>query len=95
MQDGRLVGFLMSRSPIPEFTESNGHGRRQAGNFATGRMANTILSADESVSEARLRRMLLQEVRKQGLDFGIIVDDIDGGFTYTSSYRPNSFSIRA
>jgi TldD protein len=93
VESGLLVGFLMSRSPIPDFSESNGHGRSQAGKFSTGRMANTILSAHESVSEAELRRMLLDEVRKQGLEFGIIVDDIDGGFTYTSSYRPNSFSI--
>lgn len=93
VEDGRLVGFLMSRSPIPDFNESNGHGRKSTGRHATGRMANTILQTDESVSEAQLRKMLLAQVRDQGLEFGIIVDEIDGGFTYTSSFQPNSFSI--
>jgi len=95
VDDGVFVGFLMSRSPIPGFDSSNGHGRRQAGMAPVARMANTIVQATRAVSEKKLREQLVAEIRSQGLEYGYIVDDIDGGFTLTGRVTPNAFNVRA
>jgi TldD protein len=95
VDDGRFTGFLMSRSPITGFEHSNGHGRRMAGRWPRARMANTIVENDEPVPFPALRRQLLDLVKKQGLPFGYIVDEIDGGFTLTGRVMPNAFNVRA
>lgn len=95
VSEGRFSGFLMSRSPLPDTEGSNGHGRRQPGRAPVARMANTVVHARRAVSPARLREMLLEEVREQGLEYGYIVRDIDGGFTLTGRTMPNSFNVRA
>ncbi|MBX2797106.1 MAG: hypothetical protein KTR31_05545 [Myxococcales bacterium] len=93
--DGRFVGFLMSRSPIPGFDHSNGHGRRSTGNVPLARMGNTVVEASRTSSDARLRSRLLAQVRRQGLPYGYIVDEIEGGFTMTGRVTPNAFNVRA
>ncbi len=95
VEDGVLKGFLMSRSPLPDFTQSNGHGRRSTGKAPSSRMGNTIIHADQTVSRERLRAMLLDRVREQGLEYGLYVEEIAGGFTMTGRIMPNSFNVRA
>ncbi|MEO0601789.1 MAG: metallopeptidase TldD-related protein [Myxococcota bacterium] len=95
VDDGVFVGFLMSRSPIPGFANTNGHGRRSPGRAPTARMGNTILEARRKVPDASLRRRLVQLVRRQGLEYGYIVDEIEGGFTLTGRVTPNAFNVRA
>lgn len=95
VERGEFVGFLMSRSPIRGFANSNGHGRRSPGNAPVARMGNTIVQAHTTVSEDRLRRMLVDQVRRQGLEYGYIVDEIKGGFTMTGRVTPNAFNVRA
>ncbi len=97
VDDGRFVGFLMSRSPIPGFEHTNGHGRRSPGNLPTSRMGNTLVQADSSraLSRRALRERLLKKVREQGLEYGYVVEDIEGGFALTGRMMPNAFNIRA
>ncbi len=90
---GVLKGFLMSRSPIRGFSASNGHGRREAGNEVVSRMGNTIVEASTSVSYAQLRGMLIEECKKQGKPFGLVFDDISGGFTRTSRGSGQTFKV--
>ena len=95
VDDGVFVGFLMHRSPIPGFDRSNGHGRRSTGNPPLARMGNTVIEASRTVSQSELRRRLLREVRRQRLEYGYIVDEIEGGFTMTGRVTPNAFNVRA
>jgi TldD protein len=95
VKDGKFVGFMMDRSPIEGFAHSNGHGRRSAGNAPVARMGNTIVTADQTVPKDKLRALLLEEVKKQGLAYGMLVEEIDGGFTLTGRVAPNSFNVRA
>lgn len=95
VQDGLFVGFLKDRTPIAGFPDSNGHGRRMAGNAPVSRMANTLVTADKVVPRAKLRALLLDEVKKQGLPYGMLVEEIDGGFTMTGRVTPNAFNVRA
>jgi predicted Zn-dependent protease len=93
VEKGVLKGFLMSRTPVAGFATSNGHGRAQAGQRPVGRQANLIVEAAETVSETRLREMLVEECRKQGRPFGLLFADISGGFTFTGRFMPQSFKV--
>lgn len=93
VENGVLRGFLKSRSPIEGSPKSNGHGRAQGAQQAIARMANTIVetSAQKSVPYEELKAMLLEEVRRQGKPFGLIIQDITGGSTNTSGYGYQAF----
>ncbi len=94
VEGGVLRNFLMSRSPIRGFDHSNGHGRRQPGSAPLPRQGNLIVTARETVPYARLREMLLEQVRAEGKEFGLVFDDISGGFTFTGRSTPNSYSVQ-
>ena len=93
VENGILRNFLLSRSPVAGFEESNGHGRKQVGYKAVGRQGNLMIKASSTVSTERLREMLIEEARNQGKQFGLLFDDISGGFTYTRSDSPQSFQV--
>lgn len=93
IEGGVLKGFLMNRSPIRGFTASNGHGRRSAGLPTVARMGNTIVEASVTVPYAELRRQLIGECKKQGKPFGLVFDDISGGFTNVNRGGAQSFKV--
>jgi TldD protein len=93
VRDGVFKGFLMSRSPIAGFSRSNGHGRRQPGMSAVARQSNLVVTSSKPVPRARLKRMLLDEIKRQGKSFGLIFDDIEGGFTMTQRFGPSAFEV--
>lgn len=93
VKGGVLRGFLMGRSPAPGFAQSNGHGRRGAGEAPKSRMGSLIIEASQG--RADLRADLLREIRDQGLEHGLIVEEIGGGFTTTGRVEPNAFNVRA
>lgn len=90
---GVLKNFLMSRSPIAGFETSNGHGRKAPGYRTVGRQGNLIVQASNTVSDAKLREMLIAEAKKQGKTFGLLFKDISGGFTLTGRSSPQSFQV--
>jgi predicted Zn-dependent protease len=91
---GILRGFEMSRQPIEGFPQSNGHGRRQVGLAPVSRQGNLIIESSRKVSNAELRRMLIAEARRQGKPFGLLIDDIAGGFTFTGRGAPQAFQVQ-
>ena len=95
VEDGTFVGFLMSRSPLAAFPETNGHGRRSSGSWPAARMGNTIIEPAKTVPTAELRRRLIAELKTQGLEYGYLVEEIEGGFTLTGRITPNAFNVRA
>jgi hypothetical protein len=94
VENGILKNFLMSRSPAAGFDKSNAHGRKQAGFRPVGRQGNLIVPASQTVSEEKLRQMLIEECKKQGKPFGLMFKDISGGFTFTGRFIPQAFQIR-
>ena len=90
---GVLKTFLMSRSPIRGFDRSNGHGRRQPGYEVVSRQSNLIVESSNGVPDAKLRQMLLDEVKKQGKPYGLYFEDITSGFTTTGRSGPQAFSV--
>jgi len=93
IKDGVLKGFLMSRQPIKDFAQSNGHGRNQPGLMATGRQGNLIVTSSQTVPQEQMRQKLVDEVKKQGKPYGLYFDDIQGGFTLTSRSLPQAFQV--
>ena len=91
--NGKLVGFLQSRSSVGEDGRSNGHGRREPGNSVVTRQGNLIVDSTRTVSEDELREHLIALAREAGLDHALYVDDIQGGFTFTARSIPNAFQI--
>lgn len=91
VEGGLLRDFLKSRTPIAGSPRSNGHGRAEGVNDPMGRMANLVVRSSRQVPEAELKRMLLDEVRKQGKPFGLLIRDITGGATNTSNYGFQAF----
>ncbi len=93
VQSGVLKNFLMSRSPLIGFPQSNGHGRRQVGLPPVSRQGNLIVESQRAVSNAKLREMLIEEVKRQRKPFGLLIDDIAGGFTFTGRGAPQAFQV--
>lgn len=91
---GILKNFLMGRSPLVDFPHSNGHGRRQLGFQPIARMGNTIVQSSKTMSNAALRKLFIDEIRKQNKPFGLLIDDIAGGFTFTGRAQPQAFQVQ-
>lgn len=93
IENGILKNFLMSRMPIKDFKQSNGHGRNQPGLMPTGRQGNLIVTSTQTVPEADLRKKLIEEVKKQSKPYGLFFDDVQGGFTLTTRALPQAFQV--
>ncbi len=91
--DGALENFLMSRLPIAGVSESNGHGRAQVGHVPTGRQGNLIVTSTKMVSDNKLRKMLIDEAKKQHKLYGLYFEDISSGFAVTNRNSPQAFSV--
>jgi TldD protein len=90
---GILKAFLMSRSPIKGFDHSNGHGRRQPGLEVVSRQSNLLVDSTKTVPEARLREMLIEEVKRQKKPYGLHFKEVTGGFTTTARAGMQAFKV--
>jgi predicted Zn-dependent protease len=91
--DGILKTFLLSRSPVEGFSNSNGHGRREPGRSVVSRQGNLMILSDRAVTIADLRKRLVEECKKQDKPFGFLFKDITGGFTTTQRSGPQAFKV--
>jgi predicted Zn-dependent protease len=93
VKDGILENFLMGRSPIEGFPNSNGHGRAQAGMQPVARQSNLVIVNSKPVSRDQLKQLLIAQIKEQNKLFGLFFDDIQGGFTLTGRTIPNAFNV--
>jgi len=93
IKGGVLKSFLMSRMPIRNFSNSNGHGRAQPGWMPTGRQGNLIVTSSRTVPDSEMRQKLIDEIKKQGKPYGLYFEDIEGGFTLTQREAPQAFEV--
>jgi TldD protein len=90
---GVLKSFLLSRSPLKDFPQSNGHGRREPGRSVVARQGNLIVESGDAVSFAKLRELLVEECKKQDKPYGLLFEDITGGYTGTRRMGAQSFKV--
>ena len=93
IQDGMLKTFLMSRLPIASFANSNGHGRASTGHVPIGRQGNLIVTSTKTVPESELRKLLIEEAKKQNKPYGLYFEDISSGFAVTQRTSPQAFQV--
>lgn len=93
VDDGVLKAFLMSRSPISGFDHSNGHGRRQPGYEVVARQSNLLVESKRAVPGARLRAMLIEEIKRQNKAYGLYFEDVTGGVTNTGRQGVQAFKV--
>jgi len=90
---GVLKTFLMGRSPLTNVPHSNGHGRRQLGYAPVARQGNLIVSSSRTLTNAQLRQRLIEMLKEKNLPYGLLIDDIAGGFTFTGRAQPQAFQV--
>lgn len=93
VKKGILSDFLMSRKPIEGISQSNGHGRAQTGGQPVSRQSNMIIESTHKYKEEDLRKMLVDEAKKQGKTYAYYFKEVSGGYTLTERYMPNAFNI--
>lgn len=93
VEHGILRNFLMTRTPLEHFPNSNGHARTEAGYSPVSRQSNLIVEAAKQLSEEDLRKQLLKECKNQKKEYGYYFMDVQGGFTNTDRFSPNAFNI--
>jgi predicted Zn-dependent protease len=93
VDSGVLKTFLMSRSPVTGFDQSNGHGRRQPGYEVVARQSNLLVESSRKVKDAELKTMLIEEIKRQGKPYGLYFADITGGFTTTGRGGVQAFKV--
>lgn len=94
VEDGVFENFLMSRTPIEGFPNSNGHGRKDIGRSPVARQSNLIVQVAAPLSAEDLKAELLATVQEQGKDYGLLFEDIQGGVTATGRDVPNAFNVQ-
>ncbi len=91
IDDGVLKSYLTSRQPVTGVDRSNGHGRAEGSQDPMARMGNLIIKSTKTVPYKDLKKLLLEEAKRQGKPFGLIIRDITGGSTNTASYGYQAF----
>jgi predicted Zn-dependent protease len=93
VNNGILKSFLMSRTPIDNFPNSNGHGRAMIYLNNVTRQSNMIIESNEPKSETELRKMLIEQAKAMNKEYAYLFDKVSGGFTTTGRYMPNAFNV--
>lgn len=93
VESGILKNFLMSRTPINGFPQSNGHGRAMYGMQPASRQSNLIVEVSQSQTADDMRKTLIKLAKEQNKPYGYLFDEVIGGFTNTGRYSPNAFNV--
>lgn len=91
--DGKLNEFLMSRTAINGFPESNGHGRADVGYDPTTRQSNLVVETKDHKTDAEMVELLRSEVKKQGKEYGYFFKKVSAGLAFTGAGQVNSFNV--
>jgi hypothetical protein len=57
------------------------------------RQSNLIVTTSHPVSHDSLKALLIEMITRQHKPFGLLFDDIEGGFTITERTIPNAFNV--
>lgn len=93
VENGILKTWLLSRSPVGDFTHSNGHGRRQPGHEVVSRQSNLIVESTKQVSDQALNDELIAEIKRQGKPYGLYFEEVSSGYTTTSRRGLQAFTV--
>lgn len=78
IKDGVLVDYLMGRTPIRDFPDSNGHGRAAPGQASIPSIGNLIVQPKQPVSTEELKRKLMEMCKQENKPYGYYVETLAG-----------------
>jgi len=93
VERGALKTFLMSRAAAAGVSGSNGHGRREPGAEVVARQSNLLVESSRQVPDARLRQMLIEEIKRQNKPYGYFFQQVTGGYTTTGRRGFQAFKV--
>jgi hypothetical protein len=76
VEKGKLVGFLMSRTPSKKFPNSNGHARGGLSGVRA-RVGNLFIKGGRGLSAKKMRAQLTKTAKKAGEPYGIVIRRLD------------------
>lgn len=85
VERGILKNILLSRTPVLEYRKSNGHARSDGIKAPMSRMSNFIVRSENQVSLEQLKSMLIEETKRQGKPYGLMVKKMISGETVTDA----------
>ena len=91
--NGKLNDFLMTRTPIDGHPRTNGHARASDGFEPVSRQSNLVIETSNPKTPEELRQLLIEEVKKQGKEYGYFFKEVTSGFTFTGKGATNSFNV--
>ena len=91
VQNGRLTGFLTTRTGITPRHRSNGHARGRYHERPISRMGVLVVEARGGVGPRELKRRLLEEIQRSKAPFGIRIVEATSGETVTDAYNFQAF----
>jgi predicted Zn-dependent protease len=77
VDDGRLLGLLMSRRPGPDFSSSNGHGRAAGLGKPTPSISNLFLQASDPLDPQAMKQKLIDICKSDGMPWCLVVKRMD------------------
>jgi predicted Zn-dependent protease len=57
------------------------------------RQGNLIVVSNKTLTNTELRAKLVELIKEQGKPYGLMIDDIAGGFTFTGRGQPQAFQV--
>ncbi len=97
IEKGILKKFLLSRRPLLNFKNSNGHGRASPFYLLNTfdppvpRQGNLIIKNLKPLPLDSLKKLLIKECKKQSKEYGIVIEKITEGRTQTSKFTLETF----
>ena len=91
--NGKLNDFLMTRTPIDGHPRTNAHARACDGFDPVSRQSNLVIETSNPKTPEELRQLLIEEVKKQGKEYGYLFKEVTSGFTFTGKGATNSFNV--
>jgi TldD protein len=87
IENGKLVSYLLSREPIHDFPNSNGHGRASVTGPPTSSLGNLIVQATDGLSNDDLKKKLIEACKQRNLPYGYFVQTLGPRLTPRLLYR--------
>jgi TldD protein len=77
IENGKLINYLIGRTPIRDFTASNGHGRaRYPMNYPGPSLGNLIVKSSAPVPHDQLKAKLIELCKQRELPYGYFVETL-------------------
>jgi len=87
IEKGQLVSYLLSRAPIRDFPNSNGHGRASVTGPPTSSLGNLIVQSSDALSDDELKKKLVDACKQRNLPYGYFVGTLGPRLTPRLLYR--------